>query len=343
MNEQPTAAPPASGLTYHLRNKPMQRRVVEAAIGAVQDVNAKKRKIKVPNPMPRTPRPVPAAPPRPVPAPAPAPPPAPPPSTTSLDYVLSEIDKAAAYGTLPAEAPRRIRAKIAAVQKEGGFAGSAFKRLGIGKRLSEQEFTNMATAGSQLNTAEAKALHAALERGGHRRVLVDHDKAQAEIDWASQYSEAATKQRAPRGKKQQTQHDIGAFQRHLTETGKRTDPSLGRRAAAVGAVGAGALVLDATHNAISNHRSFNQMMEGDPELRKMDRSKVKAKFQTMTRFAPDMAKDPFVAASTVKKLIEFDTIDPQTVKNLQENQRSSRSPVTRLVQIAGQAAGLNVV
>jgi len=94
----------------------------------------------------------------------------------------------------------------------------------------------------------------------------------------------------------------------------------GQLALATGTIAAGALaneVYRGIKNAVGRSRGFRQMMEYNPELAKEDRAKVQMIFNTLHNVSPDLAKDPLVANSWVKRMMYQDEyIDPKTMSDL---------------------------
>ena len=119
------------------------------------------------------------------------------------------------------------------------------------------------------------------------------------------------------------------------EAGSSALKHLGRGLAwGAGAVGTALMgqaaleAYEAAKGAIQKSRGFNSMLEGNPGLRKMDRQKVQSIYSTLHRFNPEMAQDPFVAGSMVKKINEYDYVDPRTIGELvSARNRMSRGPL----------------
>jgi len=65
--------------------------------------------------------------------------------------------------------------------------------------------------------------------------------------------------------------------------------------------------------------AFSNMLELDNELNRMNKNnpkQVKTHFNTLFRFAPEMAKDPLVASSFVKSTVQHDMLSHKTVQDL---------------------------
>jgi hypothetical protein len=90
--------------------------------------------------------------------------------------------------------------------------------------------------------------------------------------------------------------------------------------AVAGVLGAGIVGGETAFNtamsAISKARGFKKMVSTNPELQEMDSTKVKNIYNTLHRFNPEMASDPFVAGSFVKSTAEYDNIPTRTINEL---------------------------
>lgn len=111
--------------------------------------------------------------------------------------------------------------------------------------------------------------------------------------------------------------------------------------------GAAQDVLDMARNSVSRSIGFRDMIKENPGIGKLDRKQTKAYYNTLHRFSPEMARDPVVAASWVKRMGEFDYVDPGTIQQLvstSERMRGAQSqrriPPFQLAQ-AGVQAGLD--
>jgi hypothetical protein len=74
-------------------------------------------------------------------------------------------------------------------------------------------------------------------------------------------------------------------------------------------------------------RDYDNMVRANPALRKMDASKVQMTYNSLRSTAPDIAGDPLLAGSFIRKTIETSPesgpyIDPLTAKTLSETQRN---------------------
>jgi hypothetical protein len=101
---------------------------------------------------------------------------------------------------------------------------------------------------------------------------------------------------------------------------------LGGTAAVGGTVlGLGEQGVEAIHNAASRAIGFHTMMKDNPDLDKMDRKRVHTMYNTLHRFNPEMARDPYVAGGWMRRIAEYDVVDPKTISDL----ISARSKASR--------------
>ena len=110
-------------------------------------------------------------------------------------------------------------------------------------------------------------------------------------------------------------------------------------------VSAAALAGEHAYNKIQQRGRFNRMMEANPDMQGLDPQRVEMAYDTLQDFAPNMTRDPFAAGSAVKKMVEYEAVDPDTVsayKNLERDQRPNLvSGMLRTVgSVAGAGAGL---
>lgn len=110
----------------------------------------------------------------------------------------------------------------------------------------------------------------------------------------------------------------------------------GKLAKRLGAFGAGAAgiaggiaVVDALRSGlsskISDKKQFSNVMKENPTLEK-DREHAKKVFKTLKRFNPEMAADPLVAGSFLKRSLQYkdEGIQPMDVKTLTEIGKNMR-------------------
>lgn len=102
--------------------------------------------------------------------------------------------------------------------------------------------------------------------------------------------------------------------------------------------------IQSAYDAVSRSIAFKKMMNDNPQLNKIEGKKARRYFNTLYNTAPELAKDPFAAGSWVKKVDEYDYVDPQSLKTLADTgqklrQRSAEQtlPAFMLAQSATQA------
>ena len=104
-----------------------------------------------------------------------------------------------------------------------------------------------------------------------------------------------------------TKHAAGAgFVRGMKDAIK--DPAfwtaMGGVATTAGAVtGVGAIALKKLRDTQETARSYKEMFELNPQLRSRDPKQVKRLFGTLSRFGPELAKDPTVAGAWISNTI----------------------------------------
>jgi len=84
--------------------------------------------------------------------------------------------------------------------------------------------------------------------------------------------------------------------------------------------------IDSIRKPLHKRRSFNNMMEDNPSLKREDEKDVKRIFNTLHRFNPEMASDPLVSGSFMRRALQFkeEGIQPVDVKTLAEVGKLSR-------------------
>jgi len=102
--------------------------------------------------------------------------------------------------------------------------------------------------------------------------------------------------------------------------------------------------IDSIGGPIRQRKAFNAMMDENPNLKKEDQGDVKKIFRTLHTFNPDMAKDPLVAGSFMRRSLQYkdEGIQPQDVKTLAEINKmrsDSRGKESLLQAMMGAAAG----
>ena len=115
--------------------------------------------------------------------------------------------------------------------------------------------------------------------------------------------------------------DKGKLIQRLMSDPVGTAPALAAGGAAVTAGGMGAGYLghhtltgaDALVQAMMKGRRFDKMMDVNPELGGYDENSLHLAFNTLHRFNPDMASDPLVAGTFVRRVMDAQGIDTKTV------------------------------
>lgn len=83
------------------------------------------------------------------------------------------------------------------------------------------------------------------------------------------------------------------------------------------ALGSAALAgLAKAHDAMTFKKDYEAMLNHSPEIKDYDSKAVKARFQTLRRFNPEMSRDPLVASSWIKQTIEYPVVTPATLKDV---------------------------
>lgn len=80
----------------------------------------------------------------------------------------------------------------------------------------------------------------------------------------------------------------------------------GAATTAVGAAAVAGVGLSAKHiyDAATAKRDFRGMLEWNKDLHHEDQALVNQSFRTLRRFAPDMSKDPMVAGSMIRQMVQ---------------------------------------
>ena len=122
----------------------------------------------------------------------------------------------------------------------------------------------------------------------------------------------------------------GAIEKAFGGATKAKPGVLGRAARGAGKWGAGAVIAGlgiggATagvagarklYNALTYKGDYENMLKQSPEIRNFDAKEVKARFDTLRRFNPEMSKDPLVAGSWIKQTIEYPVVTPSTLRDV---------------------------
>jgi len=127
----------------------------------------------------------------------------------------------------------------------------------------------------------------------------------------------------------------------IREQGIQGSPSLiGRLGVGLG-LGAGFVGAEEALDQIQARRTQQQMIAAFPELKREDPARVEQAFGVLQTYAPTLTRDPFVAGSAVAKMIQYEGVDPSTVKTLLETQRADNQPVRRMLE-AAKGVGMHV-
>ena len=121
----------------------------------------------------------------------------------------------------------------------------------------------------------------------------------------------------------------------------QTGTALLKPLAVLGAAGLGVSLAGQEWSNAQVQRSFQTMLQRYPELQRENPTRVKQLFETISRAAPDVAQDPMVAGSLIKRMVNYDGIDHATYMELvstQEKMTKNRmSQITPFTSLAGPA------
>jgi hypothetical protein len=115
-----------------------------------------------------------------------------------------------------------------------------------------------------------------------------------------------------------------------------------------GALAAGTGAVMAVGAAVDSYQidqSYKKMLTLYPELAREDPNKVKNIFDAVTAGSPDLAKQPVIVGSLVRRMLNFDGFDHTTFNDLVSAQSSinkSRSGAAQQIIGVG-TAGLNIM
>lgn len=101
--------------------------------------------------------------------------------------------------------------------------------------------------------------------------------------------------------------------------------SLGHSALLLGgglALAGGVAGVNAMLNRQAVNQSYTRMLQRFPELTREDPTRVRELFTSVSNAAPDVAKDPIVTGSLVKRMLNYDGIDHATYMELVKTQES---------------------
>lgn len=104
---------------------------------------------------------------------------------------------------------------------------------------------------------------------------------------------------------------------------------LGAAAAAGGTalIGAGAMAAQHLYDAATSKRDFRGMMQWNQDLHHEDQRLVNQSFRTLRRFAPDLSKDPLVAGSMVRQMVQAPQGAAGIMQQALQGQKNVPSPV----------------
>jgi hypothetical protein len=115
------------------------------------------------------------------------------------------------------------------------------------------------------------------------------------------------------------------FSRAGTQLGDALPWALGSAGAAMlvgGAINAGSAAARSLSNIYGKSSAYKSMMEENPGLRDADPNITEKAFNTLYRFNPEYAKDPFVAGTFVKTVVDQERMDLGTVGSLVSSQKA---------------------
>ena len=107
---------------------------------------------------------------------------------------------------------------------------------------------------------------------------------------------------------------------------------LGGGALTAGGIGAamagsaGVHGIDRLVQAVKKGHQYKKMMEANPELSHYDSSEVQQAFNTLHKFNPELAGDPLVAGTFVRRVADADAIDHRTVGDLVKTRKDMGRP-----------------
>jgi hypothetical protein len=93
-------------------------------------------------------------------------------------------------------------------------------------------------------------------------------------------------------------------------------------------------------NAVTRAHGYKKMLKHNPQLQKMDRKRVEQTYRTLHKFNPEMASDPLVASSFVKRVAEMGAVAPADIAQLAGARDRSKTPPfhERAAQLYGRAS-----
>ena len=230
--------------------------------------------------------------------------------TARYETMMGEIEKMASEGLISEGDLSKIKENVEQAKAAGLF--------GLGSKLiSRGQFGRMA-AGKMPDRGQVDALYSAISMGGKKGILGSADQARHAINVAAAKGE-----------------NFSGYLDDLMKAKGGGGSNIGLPAAALG-VGAASVVGQAAYEAIQSNKNFDGMMAENPHLYEMPEENVRRAYRVVSTFAPNMTDDPFVAGSAVQKLVEYEAVDPATVKSLQDSAKSEHRVVPRLLSTAQQ-------
>ena len=100
-------------------------------------------------------------------------------------------------------------------------------------------------------------------------------------------------------------------------------------AGGIGAAMAGSMGvhgIDRFVQAVKKGKDYKDMMEANPELAHYDDDELQAAFNTLHKFNPELASDPLVAGTFVRRVADADAIDHRTVGELARTRKEMGRP-----------------
>jgi len=91
--------------------------------------------------------------------------------------------------------------------------------------------------------------------------------------------------------------------------------------------GAGALAVNHIYNAVTAKRDFKGMMEWNQDLAHEDQRLVNQSFRTLRQFAPDISRDPLVAGSMIRQMVQAPQGAAGIMQQALQGQKNVGSPV----------------
>ena len=233
--------------------------------------------------------------------------------TSRYETMMGEIEKMASEGLISEGDLSKIKENVEQAKTAGLF--------GLGSKLiSRGQFGRMA-AGKMSDRGQVDALYSAISMGGKKNILGSADQARHAINVA-----------AAKGDN---------FSGYLDDLMKAkggggtnwTIPAVAGTATAASVVG------QAAYESQQSSKNFESMMAENQHLYDLPEENVRRAYRVVSTFAPNMTDDPFVAGSAVQKLVEYEAVDPATVKSLQDSAKTDHRVVPRLLQTAQQVIG----